>query len=163
MMEGKEEKKPIKRNPAIVRFSKDHYFGLLLVWKIRKGFKSSVEPERISRYVIASFEEELVPHFRDEEVNLFVKLPLNNKMRIRAEDEHKKIYVLIGELRSDNTSKDTLVSFADLLEKHIRFEERELFNFLQENLSPAELEEIESADTGIKCDTGSSWNDKFWN
>lgn len=163
MTEGKEEKEPIKRDPAIVRFSKDHHFGLLLVWKIREGLKRSVEPERISRYVIGFFENELIPHFRDEEVNLFARLPEDNEMRIRAEDEHKKMNELIDELRSDNTCKDTLVNFADLLEKHIRFEERELFNFLQETLSSNELAEIASAGAEIKCNIDADWNDKFWN
>lgn len=39
-----EVKKPIKRNAAIVEFSKDHHFALLLVWKIREGLKKSIGP-----------------------------------------------------------------------------------------------------------------------
>ncbi len=163
MTEGKEENKPIRRDPAIVRFSKDHHFGLLLVWKIREGLKRSIEEKRIRQYVISFFENELVPHFRDEEINLFARLPEDNKMRIRAEEEHRKIYALIDELRSDNTSMDALVNFSDTLEKHIRFEERELFNFLQENLSSNELAEIESAGAEVKCHVDADWNDKFWN
>lgn len=42
---------PIKRHQAIVSFSKDHHFGLLLIWKIRQGLNKAVNPERISNYV----------------------------------------------------------------------------------------------------------------
>ena len=46
---------PIKRHQAIVSFSKDHHFGLLLVWKIRQGLKKSIDPVRISNYVLFFF------------------------------------------------------------------------------------------------------------
>ena len=50
---------PIKRHPAIVSFSKDHHFGLLLVWKIRQGLSRQVDPERISNYTGYFFKEDL--------------------------------------------------------------------------------------------------------
>ena len=154
---------PIKRNPAIVRFSRDHHFGLLLVWKIREGFRRSVEAERISKYVTKFFENELVPHFRDEEENLFARLPEDDKMRLQAEFDHKRLNELVESLRNESKDEFKLGEFADLLEKHIRFEERELFNFIQESLTAAELAEIESANAPAKCSTDSEWKDVFWN
>lgn len=154
---------PIKRNPAIVRFSRDHHFGLLLVWKIREGFRRSVEAERISKYVTKFFDNELVPHFRDEEENLFARLPENDKMRLQAEFDHKRLNELVECLRNDGKDEFKLGEFADLLEKHIRFEERELFNFIQESLSANQLAEIESANAPAKCSTDSEWKDVFWN
>lgn len=154
---------PIKRNPAIVRFSRDHHFGLLLVWKIREGFRRSIEAERISLYVTKFFENELVPHFRDEEENLFTRLPEDDKMRLQAENDHKKLNELIEHLMNNGNDEIMLSEFADLLEKHIRFEERELFNFIQESLTAAELAEIESAHAPVKCSTDSEWKDIFWN
>jgi hypothetical protein len=155
--------KPIRRNPAIVRFSKDHHHGLLLVWKIREGFRRSVEPERICRYVIRFFENELVPHFKDEELNLFARLPSENQMRLRAEDDHKKINILTGQLRETGCNESKLIEFAETLERHIRFEERELFNFLQDNLTASQLAEIKTAGVPAKCNTDTDWNDIFWN
>ncbi|MBK6504894.1 MAG: hemerythrin domain-containing protein [Ignavibacteria bacterium] len=154
---------PIRRNPAIVRFSRDHHFGLLLVWKIREGFRRSIEAERISLYVTKFFENELVPHFRDEEENLFARLPEDDKMRLQAENDHKKLNELIEHLMNNGNDEIMLSEFADLLEKHIRFEERELFNFIQESLTAAELAEIESAHAPAKCSTDSEWKDVFWN
>ncbi|HYK44172.1 MAG TPA: hypothetical protein VEV83_03330, partial [Parafilimonas sp.] len=83
---------PIKRNAAIVELSKDHHFGLLLVWKTREGLKRSIEPERIGRYIIHFFETELKTHFKEEEELLFVEVPQDNKLRMQAEAEHKNIY-----------------------------------------------------------------------
>ena len=38
------KKTPIKRHDALKHFSRDHHFGLLLVWKIREGVKLSETP-----------------------------------------------------------------------------------------------------------------------
>src|ERR1700693_5601443 len=117
-----EVKKPIKRNAAIVEFSKDHHFALLLVWKIREGLRKLVEPERINRYIVHFFDTDLNYHFKDEEEILFNKLSTNNPLRIQAETEHKNVRQMIDELRNNFGDRNLLKNFADTLEKHIRFE-----------------------------------------
>jgi hypothetical protein len=62
---------PIKRHKAIVSFSKDHHYGLLLVWKIRQGLNKEVSAERIINYVLFFFKEDLEKHFKTEELLLF--------------------------------------------------------------------------------------------
>jgi hypothetical protein len=50
---------------------------------------------------------------------------------------------------------------ADKLEKHIRFEERELFNHLQTNIGADDLREIENRfSNGHGMDE--KWEDNFW-
>ncbi len=153
---------PIKRHSAIVSFSKDHHFGLLLVWKIRQGLKSSADPERISNYVLYFFEEDLDKHFRDEEDLLFSKLPASDALRRQAEAEHRSILQLIEGIKENKQSKDLLMKIADELERHIRFEERELFNHLQRNLSEEELETILSRIPGHGQQVDDQWKDNFW-
>ena len=87
---------PQKRHQAIVSFSKDHHFGLLLVWKIRQGLNKAVNPERISNYVTFFFKEDLENHFKEEEQLLFCKLPVGNKLRKQAEADHLAIYKLVA-------------------------------------------------------------------
>lgn len=157
-----EVKKPIKRNAAIVEFSKDHHFALLLVWKIREGLKKSIEPKRISQYVIHFYETDLIFHFNEEEELLFNKLSKENLLRIQAEAEHKKIKQLIDEMRKNPDGRSLLVQFADTLEKHIRFEERELFNHLQENITDDELAEISSSLKTREHEPDGVWGDVFW-
>jgi len=152
---------PIKRNAALVQLSKDHHFGLLLIWKTREGLKKSIEPERISRYIIHFFETELKAHFKEEEELLFVEVPPDNKLRMQAEAEHKNIYELIERISTRPGDKDLVQTFANTLEKHIRFEERQLFNYLQDNIPASSLSQIASQlKSKEKVLTG--WSDAFW-
>jgi len=155
--------KPIKRSPAIVEFSKDHHFALLLIWKIREGLKKSIEPSRISEYVIYFFENDLINHFQDEETILFNKLSIDNELRIQAETDHKDIYTLIDKLCSNPNEKSLLEKFANTLEKHIRFEERVLFNHIQQSMSEDELTKMDISIKSRDHKSGSKWDDLFWN
>jgi hemerythrin-like domain-containing protein len=154
--------KPIKRNTAIAEFSKDHHFGLLLVWKIREGLKKSIELNRISRYILYFFQDSLIPHFKEEEEILFCLIPSDNALRMRAESEHSMFYKMVEELRNNPEDKQLIQNFADLLEKHIRFEERELFNFLQENISESGLQAVAAKLKAREQKEGSAWTDTFW-
>ena len=157
-----EVKKPIKRNAAIVEFSKDHHFALLLVWKIRDGVKKSIDPSRISRYIIHFYDTDLIHHFTDEEKILFTKLAADNPLRTQAETEHRNIKQMIDELRNNSGDRNLIQNFAGTLEKHIRFEERELFNHLQENISDKVFTEIASSVKSRNHEPDTAWNDIFW-
>ena len=77
------------------------------------------------------FYEHLHKHFREEEAWLFPKLPATNALRIQAEKQHNK-------LRKMATDKELQPEdFADLLEEHIRFEERTLFPVFAEIMNEA--------------------------
>jgi hemerythrin-like domain-containing protein len=157
-----ETTKPIKRHATIVEFSKDHHFALLLVWKIREGLKKSIEPSRITKYAINFFDNDLIPHFKGEEEFLFSKLSKENKLRIRAESEHENIYMMMDGLRKNPDDKDLLQKFADTLEKHIRFEERELYNYLQSTISESDLLKIASSLKSREHEPDTLWTDAFW-
>ena len=136
------EHKPIKRDKAFVTLSKDHHFSLLLVWKIRHDLAANLSSKDISSYLLGFFRNDLHPHFKEEEEILFSKLPDNDVLRIQAQKEHKNIYELIESISKNDSDKDLLKQFADLLEAHVRFEERVLFNHFQQTLKPEELDEI---------------------
>ena len=154
---------PIKRSPALVQFSKDHHFALLLIWKIRQGMRLAIQPERINNYIIFFFENYLEDHFREEEELLFVHLDKNNEQGKIAVEDHKVLRQIVEEIKSNPKSESMAIDFADKLEKHIRLEERELFNELQNTLSESELnivaEKMETAHPAKKED---NWNDAFW-
>ena len=157
-----EKNKPIKRNPALVEFSKDHHFGLLLVWKIRQGQRTGIPPVRIANYVSVFYEEDLAQHFADEEKYLFSKLPAENPQRRRAEKEHAEVRALISSIREDPFGHHWLKEFANLLEAHIRFEERELFNQLQASMSQEELLQLLKEVPARPHMDEDAWKDKFW-
>lgn len=152
---------PIKRHPSLVSFSKEHHFGLLLIWKIRQGLRTGVNAKRIGSYVLFFFNEDLKTHFKEEEEILFTQLPINDELRRQAEIEHQEIYHLVKVLTEAGYDESLLRQFADTLEKHIRFEERVLFNHLQNQISPQVLEEISSR-LSNSVDLDIRWKDNFW-
>jgi hemerythrin-like domain-containing protein len=154
--------KPIKRNPALVNLSKDHHFALLLIWKIKEGLKKPVQPERITQYVLHFFDTDLKQHFQNEENLLNKELDAKDEMRRRTEEEHKEIREMIERLRKKGDDTLLLEQFASALEAHIRFEERELFNMLQEKLGQVWLDKIERSIPVIQHEEESAWADTFW-
>lgn len=157
-----EKTKPIKRNPALVEFSKDHHFGLLLVWKIRQGLRAGIPPVRISNYVSYFFQEDLVHHFADEEQYLFIHLAADEPLRIQAEAEHAEIRALASSIRQEAHEEKWLTAFANLLEAHIRFEERQLFNHLQSLMSEDQLLKLLKEVPARPHIDEDAWEDTFW-
>ena len=152
---------PIKRDKALISFSKDHHFGLLLVWKIRQGLKKCVDANRISNYVLYFFNEDLSLHFKDEEQNLFNQLPADDLLRKKAEKEHQSIYTIIDNIKNNKNDETILNRLADELETHIRFEERELFNHLQEHANPGWIKCIDRVSNDSRT-IDDNWQDQFW-
>ncbi|MBS1621597.1 MAG: hemerythrin domain-containing protein [Bacteroidetes bacterium] len=156
------ENKPIKRHEALVSFSKDHHFGLLLAWKIRQGLEKGVSTERISNYVIYIFENDLDKHFIEEEKRLFILLPASDELRKKAEEQHKSIFQQIAKLKEGKALPSELKQLADELDLHFRFEERELFNHLQQTVPQAGLDEISTRLQNDSRKIDDAWKDIFW-
>jgi len=155
--------KPIKRSRALIQFSREHHFGLLLIWKIREGLRFGIDPQRIAEYVNFFFKNYLEEHFKEEEELLFAHLDKNNELRKIAEEEHKILRDLAGQINFYPENTFLLTEFGDKLEKHIRFEERQLFNELQNTLDESALniitEKMEVSHLNKKED---DWKDAFW-
>jgi hypothetical protein len=153
---------PIKRSPALIEFSRDHHYGLLLVWKIRQGLRAGIAPGRISKYVLHYYKEDLLHHFSDEENHLFITLAIDDPMRRRAEKEHNEMQGLLNILKEDPNDITALENLATDLEKHIRFEERELFNRLQSIMTDKELLEVLDELPERPHMDDEEWEDRFW-
>jgi len=153
---------PIKRTSSLISYSKEHHFGLLLVWKIRQGIKREIITEGIANYILYFFEADLKYHFKDEERYLFTLLPTNNNLRQIAEQEHSKIFNLITSIHLDKTNETLILEFAEILENHIHFEERVLFNELQLIISKKEIIEIEGRIARNSQAIDTNWEDMFW-
>lgn len=156
--------KPLKRHPAFVPVSRDHHFGLLLVWKIRQGQEKGIDPKRLHNYVKYFFSTHLEPHFSLEEKVIFSFMAKNDLLRKEVEGQHKAIRKLFKKL--DVLKEDELLAqlteFCLLVEAHIRFEERKLFQYLQVELQSKELEKMEEKVAAIHNPITEEWEDKFW-
>ncbi len=132
---------PIKRLPELQMASREHHQSLLLCWKIRNGLKRGVKENQIQAYVEWFFHEYIISHFEYEERYMFPILPFQHPQIQRALKEHKLLYELILSKLND---AEKLTTFANLLDDHIRFEERLLFNLIQNQATPEQLEKMET-------------------
>jgi hemerythrin-like domain-containing protein len=153
---------PIKRSKELVSLSREHHDGLLLCWKINSGLKKDIQPVRISSYIVHFFDNDLDKHFTEEELYLFPVLDNTSPFRIEAETQHKKLREMVRNSRSNTQiSADSLKAFAELLNEHIRFEERTLFNLIEKEAGQELLKSIEEKlNPHNKCNT--DWHDQFW-
>ncbi|WP_242494535.1 hemerythrin domain-containing protein [Brumimicrobium glaciale] len=149
--------KPLKRHESIKSFSREHHQGLLLCWKIRKGIKNGVSVERIKKYNDWFFENHLKPHFADEEKYIFPILGDEDEMIKKALTEHRRLIRLFTE---ENDLDKTINHIEEELDRHIRFEERELFMVIQEKATPSEMQKIAELHDELKFVENN--DDKYW-
>ena len=136
------KQKPIKRNENIVKLSRDHHASLLFCWKLRQGVKHHIDVDRMIKYIKYFWSQHFAPHFGEEEQFLFAALK-DDKV-LKAMDDHKKIKESIDALhdvRLHGADKKLLL-LADLVDEHVRYEERILFPHLESALSDEELMQI---------------------
>jgi hypothetical protein len=147
---------PIKRHESLKELSRDHHFSLLLCWKIKEGVKKAIALQRIKRYTDHFYEEHLLPHFSIEEMLIFPLLGDDHPLIKKALGDHARLKGLFEEKEA---SIEQFLEIVTELSQHVRFEERELFNELQQTLSPHKLAEIHVAhDEGVTT----AWPDEFW-
>lgn len=131
---------PIKRYEALRLFSREHHHALLLCWKIKTGFSKGISPQRIKTYADWFYKIHLLPHFELEEKFVFPVLSSENKFIKEGIAAHRQL----SKLFSDTSNiEDSLKQIQIELEKHIRFEERILFNEIQKAATSTQLEKIQ--------------------
>ncbi len=155
-----EEVQPLKRSKQLIPLSHEHHDGLLFVWKIRQGLQHNASIDKLRTYAVWYWHNHIKPHFYQEEKILLPYMSSDHPMAIRLKKEHENIRELILNLdkEGDNTTFKLLV---DLINDHIRFEERELFGYLEQTLSSDQLDAIfkELEKHPLSCD---EWTDEFW-
>lgn len=159
-----EDRKPLRRSKELVPLSREHHGGLLLCWKIRMGLAAQIEPGRIAKYLINYFNKDLRPHFEKEELYLFPLLPVGDPMRKFAGRQHTELYDLVARLENGGEGHSTIGEFEKLLEQHIRYEERELFPFIERHVAPDALAKasMQMNEYSHDCTYEEQWNDNFW-
>ncbi|MBX2975580.1 MAG: hemerythrin domain-containing protein [Ignavibacteriaceae bacterium] len=140
----------MKRHPALVFLSKDHHHGLIMAQMIKKdapNYKGL--PHDTSgkiNYVTQFYRDELKHHFDEEENILFSYLAkLNNQFETSINNlklEHQEIEDTINSLENSDQKEIVLNDLGVMLEQHIRFEERILFEKIQNTLSEEELDKL---------------------
>lgn len=131
---------PQKRDKSLVPLSREHHFGLLFCWKIRQGLKNGTDLQVMSQYVRYFWENILKDHCEEEEWLLNRVLPANDTAQIRLEEEHRLLHEIIVICEGKRLSAALFNTLQQDLVDHIRWEERELFPYLQAVVRNDELE-----------------------
>ncbi|MBX2989998.1 MAG: hemerythrin domain-containing protein [Bacteroidetes bacterium] len=143
-----------KRHPGLVPLSHDHHHGLALAIRLQQGNNALLNDgwthDRVeqAKRVRHFYEHDLRRHFKSEEEVVF---PLMSRHApgssllivelIRQHREMERLIDMLDHLEGDQLEKN-LTALGEVLEKHIRSEERELFEMMQQQLTADLLDEI---------------------
>lgn len=155
------EIKPIIRTEQLAPLSREHHDGLLFAWKIKQGLENKTSIETLRKYAMWYWRNHIKRHFYQEEKILIPYMPEGHPMATRLKEEHDHIRELILGL-DEEADIQTLQILCDLVNKHIRFEERELFVYLEELLTTEQLDNVfvEIEKHPVTCET--EWTEEFW-
>ncbi len=124
----------MKRSAALTPLSKEHHHALVIAKRLLDAGKQSTQA-LVSYWqeVQADIEQELLQHFAEEEAG-FGDL-LKGELQIQFQHDHQQLRQL---LKTDKPEE--MLLFARKLKEHVRFEEREMFIWL-ETYHPQTLKE----------------------
>ena len=143
------------RDPSLVPLSRQHRHALVLCVLIDRHLKveaSATTVDELNRQLAAIVEMELLHHFGVEENILFPAIRDVIDSPKLIDDlvmQHREIEELAFRIRQTSGEPQIILlrKFGDLLRKHIRTEEGDLFQEIQDKLSADQL-----ADIGRKID-----------
>lgn len=154
------EIKPIKRSNQLAPLSREHHETLLLAWKIRQGIRLNIESDRIVSYCSWFGENFMERHFAEEEVEFGMILPAEDPFLSRMMDEHRQVRLQLKNIAAVPTHEQ-LELLAKMITDHVRFEERQLFNYIEEMATQQQLDRLlkDIEQPKQKID---GWQDEFW-
>ena len=140
------------RHPSLVLLSHDHHQGLALALRCRKQGLGQIKPMGAAglRERVKEFREfygaNLVVHFKAEEEVLF---PLMREQVAGCGDlldqlvrDHEQLRRAVPQLEAGTGLAKLIFDLGDLLERHIRKEERELFPLFEAQVDAAQAEQV---------------------
>ena len=119
--------------------------------------KKNIEPQRMKVYADWFYNEYILPHFKIEEQYMFPVLGNDNELVRKAISQHRRLTRLF----LDEVQIAKSLSFIEEeLDTHIRFEERILFNEIQQTATRAQLRKIEAIH--VEAPFVENEDDVFW-
>lgn len=145
---------PISRHESLAPFSRDHYSGLVAARHLSKAAAADAVARRkaVAEFCDA-WAKDISVHFEDEERLLLEHLTDDDRRRLLS--DHEQLTRLAAEVQQVRRSTDPdpylLERLSQLLERHIRWEERELFQRLQSRLDESTLRELQGITERIEA------------
>ena len=151
----------MKRHPALIPLSRDHHTGLVQAVRLRRAAADGDASARLAaaRDFGEFFSSEERVHLRDEEEELFPLLlrhvPSQPALLREAHAQHVQLQGFARKLAIAGAAgivdRETLAAAGELLDAHIRLEERQLFPLIEELVPDDELRRLALADRDATC------------
>ena len=146
----------MKRHVNLQPLSREHHEVLILAQLLRKDappYKGLPrDPEGRMRYALDFYNDHIVPHIYAEEKALFPAISGYSDeidaLVAELQMEHSQIMSLFEQLKLGIDPPQTMDFLGKLLNMHVRREERELFEMVQQRV-PAEVLEKLSVTAGL--------------
>ena len=155
------EIKPIKRSVHLQPLSREHHEGLLFVWKLRQGLNNFTPLNVLKDFTNYYWRNHIKPHFYQEEKILLPFFNPTDPLALRMKEEHDYIRELIIAIGNEPVRQD-IIHLCNLLDSHIRFEEREFFAYLELQLSEQELKDVHLLLDEKPVNDMEEWKEAFW-
>ena len=139
----------MRRSRQLKPLSSEHHHALLVSFQLRQGLAGHPESAGAPRdlpglvALLLRFDEQVFrTHTRTEEDVLGTHLSAADARRLRA--EHAELARLVAGTHATGAAEQraALGAFALLIERHVRWEERELFPYAEEHVDEATLASI---------------------
>ena len=151
----------MKRHPALIPLSRDHHDGLVQAVRLRRAAADGDASARLAaaREFVEFFRNDERLHLRDEEEELFPLLlrhvqsepaPLREArvQHLQLEGFARTLDVAVT---AGSVDRETLGAVGELLDAHVRLEERQLFPLIEELVPDDELRRLELASRDATC------------
>lgn len=156
----------MQRHPGLVPLSREHHHGLVMAERLVLGRSTNPRADwpadrtAQARRLVDFFETDLRPHFEAEEAHVFPvaarEVAGGDRLVRRLVDDHDAMRGMVRALAAGGDAPgtpdptpladldDRLRAFGERLRRHIRVEERELFERMQDECSPGSLRDLEA-------------------
>lgn len=141
-----------KRHPGLIPLSHDHHHCLALALRCRKQALGQIKPTGAEGLLLRAGEfrtlyaAELRSHFEAEEGILFPKMslhvPESEELIADLMRDHESVRLAMPKLQATVGLGKVIFDLGDLLERHIRKEERELFPLFEQHAAMIGADEI---------------------
>ncbi|PZX65913.1 hemerythrin domain-containing protein [Hydrotalea sandarakina] len=138
---------PIKRSEAMQPLSRQHHNALLFCLLLKKGIAKKADNSVMKDFCISFWENDLMHHFQLEEDLLYSlgnTYPVLQSGLLQMKDEHTALQQYMNQIKIHVTYA-ILTEYVNLLEKHVRFEERILFPHIENTINSNILQQIGKA------------------
>ncbi len=139
----------MKRHPGLAPLSRDHHHALVLARETRALLPELArDPAAFIAQVRLRFDAELAPHFAIEERELVTRSVASGEplasLAARVVADHQALRAMVASLEPSSLASQC-EAFGDRLAEHVRFEEREWFPALEEQLGSDALARLAGA------------------